>query len=68
MASLGRTSSKMLGNANKNGKQDLDLNDMWFQQDCATCHIAWVTMDLLRDEFGENCISRSGSVNWPCRS
>ena len=25
-------------------------------------------MDLLRDEFGEQFISRSGSVNWPPRS
>ena len=41
---------------------------MWFQQECATCHTALVTMDLLRGEFGEHFISRSGPVNWPPRS
>ena len=38
--------------------QELDLHDMWFQQDGATCHIARVTMSLLRGEFGEHFISR----------
>jgi hypothetical protein len=33
--------------------QELDLHDMWFQQDGATCHTARATMDLLRGEFGE---------------
>ena len=41
---------------------------MWFQQDGATCHIARVTMDLLRGEFGEHVTSRSGPVSWPPRS
>ena len=45
--------------------QELDLHDMWFQQDGAICHTARVTMDLLRGEFGEHLISRSGPVNWP---
>ena len=40
--------------------QELDLHDMWFQQDGATCHTARVT----REHF----ISRSGLVNWPPRS
>ena len=49
--------------------QELDLHDMWrFQQDGAACHTARVTMDLLRGEFGEHFISRSGSFNWPPRS
>ncbi|XP_054744546.1 uncharacterized protein LOC129248965 [Anastrepha obliqua] len=48
--------------------QELDLHDIWFQQDGATCHTARVTMDLLRGEFGEHFISRSGPVNWPPRS
>ena len=46
----------------------LDLHDMWFQQDGTTCHIASITMYLLRGEFGEHFISRSGPVNWPPRS
>ena len=41
---------------------------MWFQQDGAKCHTARVPMDLLRDEFGEHFISRSGPVNWLPRS
>ena len=40
--------------------QELDLYDMWFQQDGAICHTARVTMDLLSGEFGEHFISRSG--------
>ena len=41
---------------------------MWFQEDSATCHTARVTMDLLRGEFGEHFILRSGPVNQPPRS
>ena len=41
--------------------QELDLHEMWFQKDCVTCHTARITMDLLRGEFGEHFISRSGS-------
>lgn len=48
--------------------QELDLHDMWFEQDGATCHTTRVTMDLLRGEFGEQFISRLGPVNWPPRS
>ena len=48
--------------------QELDLHDMWFQLDGATCHAARLTMDLLRGELGKHFISRSGPVNWPNRS
>ena len=48
--------------------QELDLHDIWLQQDGATCHTARVTMALLRGEFGEHFISRSVAVNWPPRS
>ena len=48
--------------------QELDLHDMWFQQDVETCHTARVRMDLLRGEFGEHFISRSIPVNWSPRS
>ena len=44
------------------------MNDMYFQQDGSTCHIARFTMDLLRGESGEHFTSRSGPVNWPPRS
>ena len=48
--------------------QELNLHDMWFQQDGATCRTASVAMNLLRDEFGEHFISRSRPVNWQPRS
>ena len=48
--------------------QEFDLHDMWFPQDGATCHTARATMDLLRGEFGDHLISRSGPFNWPPRS
>lgn len=44
------------------------LGDIWFQQDGATCHTAALTMDLLRQHFDDNFISRNGPVNWPPRS
>ena len=48
--------------------EELDMPDMWFQQDGATCHTARETMAQLRAAFGEQFISRFGPVNWPPRS
>ncbi|CAK9818123.1 hypothetical protein ANTQUA_LOCUS9679 [Anthophora quadrimaculata] len=31
--------------------QDIDVNDMWFQQDDATCHTAQETIQLLHESF-----------------
>ncbi|GFU07066.1 uncharacterized protein TNCV_2993191, partial [Trichonephila clavipes] len=45
-----------------------DVQELWFQQDGATCHTARATIDLLKDTFGESLISRFGPVNWPPRS
>ncbi|GFU98764.1 uncharacterized protein TNCV_1214801 [Trichonephila clavipes] len=45
-----------------------DVQELWFQQDGATCHTARATMDLLKDTFGDRLISRFGHVNWPPRS
>ncbi|GFW89659.1 uncharacterized protein TNCV_1025431 [Trichonephila clavipes] len=45
-----------------------DVQDLWFQQDGATCHTARATIDLLKDTFGDSLISRFGPVNWPPRS
>ncbi|GFU83600.1 putative transposable element [Trichonephila clavipes] len=45
-----------------------DVQELWFQQDGATCHSARATIDLLKDTFGERLISRFGPVNWPPRS
>ncbi|GFT31987.1 uncharacterized protein TNCV_3468411 [Trichonephila clavipes] len=45
-----------------------DVQELWFQQDGATCHTARATIDLLKDPFGDRLISRFGPVNWPPRS
>ncbi|GFW77188.1 uncharacterized protein TNCV_2726181 [Trichonephila clavipes] len=45
-----------------------DVQELWFQQDGATCHRARATINLLKDTFGDRLISRFGPVNWPPRS
>ncbi|GFY23126.1 uncharacterized protein TNCV_3763661 [Trichonephila clavipes] len=45
-----------------------DVQELWIQQDGATCHTARATIDLLKDTFGDRLISRFGLVNWPPRS
>ncbi|GFV87711.1 transposase [Trichonephila clavipes] len=49
-------------------KNDGGHNELWFQQDGATCHAARATIDLLKDTFGDRLISRFGPVNGPPRS
>ncbi|GFU14953.1 uncharacterized protein TNCV_795281 [Trichonephila clavipes] len=44
-----------------------DVQELWFQQDGATCDTARATIDLLKDTFGDRLISRFGPVNWPPR-
>ncbi|GFS72812.1 transposable element Tc3 transposase [Trichonephila clavipes] len=45
-----------------------DAQELWFQQDGATCHTARATIDILKDTFGDRLISRLVPVNWPPRS
>ncbi|GFW28854.1 uncharacterized protein TNCV_201771 [Trichonephila clavipes] len=45
-----------------------DVQELWFQQDGATCQTARATIDLLKDTFGDRLISRFGPENWPPRS
>ena len=47
---------------------DMDLEDMWFQQNGVTSHTANVTNNLLEPKFGKRFISRNGAVGWPPRS
>lgn len=47
---------------------DMDVDDMWFQRDGATCHTADATMNILHERFEGIVISRRGDVNWPPRS
>ncbi|GFT79571.1 mariner Mos1 transposase [Trichonephila clavipes] len=42
--------------------------ELWLQQDGATCHTARATIDLLKDTFDDRLISHFGPVNWPPRS
>ncbi|GFU77581.1 DUF4817 domain-containing protein [Trichonephila clavipes] len=44
------------------------VQELWFQQDGATCRTARATIDLLKDTLGDRLISRFGPVNWPPRS
>ncbi|GFV20942.1 hypothetical protein TNCV_4532111 [Trichonephila clavipes] len=37
-----------------------DVQELWFQQDGATCHTARATIYLLKDTFGDRLISRFG--------
>ncbi|GFT16343.1 histone-lysine N-methyltransferase SETMAR [Trichonephila clavipes] len=45
-----------------------DVQELWFQQDGATCHTARATIDLLKDTFGDRLISSFGPVNCTPRS
>ncbi|GFX67719.1 putative transposable element [Trichonephila clavipes] len=47
---------------------NLHVQELWFQQDGATCHTARATIDSLKNTFGDRPISRFGPVNWPPRS
>jgi len=44
---------------------DMDTDNMWFQQDDATCHTPHATMNILHERFEGMVISRDGDVNWP---
>lgn len=46
----------------------IDLDNVYFQQDGATCHTSNETIDLLREKFPDRVISRRGDHNWPPRS
>lgn len=48
--------------------EDLDLRDMWFQQDGATSHIARDTREILKRMFPDKLISKFGDIDWPPRS
>ncbi|GFU14933.1 uncharacterized protein TNCV_191811 [Trichonephila clavipes] len=45
-----------------------DVQELWFQQDGATCHTARAIIDLLKDTFSDRLISRFGPVDRPPRS
>lgn len=48
--------------------EDMDIDDMWFQQDGATCHTVNEAMALLHEKFNDHVISCHGNVNCPPQS
>ena len=48
--------------------EDEDISNIWFQQDCATCHTAEATLDVLRPVLEDRIISRRADIVWPPRS
>ena len=43
-------------------------NELWFQQDEATCHTYNASLQLLHEMFSENIISQRCPLIWPPRS
>ena len=41
------------------------MDDVYFQEDGATCHTSGETIGLLREKFPDRVISRNGDYNWP---
>ena len=48
--------------------EQMDIGNVWFQQDGATAHTARGSMELLREHFPERLISLRGDLLWPARS
>ena len=48
--------------------EDEDIGNIWFQQDCAMCHTAEATLDVLRPVLEDRIISLKADVVWPPRS
>jgi len=47
---------------------NMDTDNMRFQQDGATCYTSHATIDILHERFKGMVISRGGDMNWPLRS
>lgn len=48
--------------------EENEMEDIWFQQDGAPAHTSAVTMDLLKEFFGNRIISKNAEIAWPPRS
>ena len=44
--------------------QNMNVNNMWFQQDGAICHTTRETIQLLHESFPSRVIFRFGEQNW----
>ena len=45
--------------------EEVDIGNVWFQQDGTTCHTAEATLVVLRPVFEDRIISRRADVVWP---
>ena len=45
--------------------EEEDIDNIWFQQDGATCHTPEATLDVLRPVFEDHIISRIADAFWP---
>ena len=48
--------------------EEEDIDNIWFQQNGATCHTAEAALDVLRPVFEDRIISSKADVVWPSRS
>ena len=48
--------------------QQLTRNQLWYMQDCATCHTTANNLQFLTDKFAERLISLKTEVVWPANS
>ena len=48
--------------------KEMNVGEVWFQQDGATAHTARRSMNILREHFPERLISLRGDLQWPARS
>ena len=48
--------------------EDMDVDDVYFQQNDATCHTSGETIGLLREKIPGRVISRNDDYNWPPKS
>ena len=48
--------------------EEMNVRNVWFQQDGATAHTARDSMNLLRQHFPDRLISLRGDLQWPARS
>lgn len=49
-------------------ENEIDFDNIWFQEDVATCHITNATFKLLQKQFGNSMTSENCDIGWPTRS
>jgi hypothetical protein len=49
-------------------ENEIDTENIWFQQDGATAHTARISKVLMHTKFPGRLVSQNGDVPWPTRS